>query len=106
MTESEKTTLLEMYARDKGIDSLGFLRKSLHGKPDMTEANAREALYWKIFNEFGISANEAVGAIEKAWEWAFSTFDSQVSPEEMERIDRKIIRYNATTRENGAYKHY
>lgn len=91
MTEAEKKELLEMYTRDKGLDSLAFLKKSLHGKTEMTEEDAREDLYRRIFKALGISAGDVENATEKAWEWAFGTFDSQASPEDKKEIGRKIL---------------
>lgn len=78
MKETEKKELLEMYTRDKGLDSLAFLKKSLHGKAEMAEENAREDLYRRIFKSLGISAGDVENATERAWEWAFKTFDSQI----------------------------
>lgn len=86
MTETEKKELLEMYTRDKGLDSLAFLKKSLHGKAEMAEEDAREDLYRRIFKALGVPDNDVKNAIDSAWEWAFKTFDSQTSPED-EKID-------------------
>lgn len=91
MTEAEKKELLEMYTRDKGIDSLAFLKKSLHGKAEMSEEDAREDLYRRIFKSLGVSADDVENATEKAWEWAFKTFDGMASPENEKEIDRKIL---------------